>query len=68
MKHKCQTESMKRFIYTKSGLFVFFFDIDLFSVPFYALLPLDNNMQTLHLCKFLLNLALCVLRRTESVK
>lgn len=36
-----------------------------FRVLSYALLPLDNNMQTLHLCKFLLNLALCVMRRIE---
>lgn len=53
---------MKHFIYTKICLF----QSTLISpFPFSALLPLDNNMQTLHLCKFLLNLALCVLRRIE---
>lgn len=61
---KSQTESMKHFIYTRICLFLRLWSFPIIS---YALLPLDNNMQTLHLCKFLLNLALCVLRRINAV-
>lgn len=56
---------MKHLIYTESVCFLDFWS---FSFLFYALLPLDNNMQTLHLCKFLLNLALRVSHRIEHSK
>lgn len=51
-------------IYFQTNLFfVFFFQASILTPSSYASLPLGNNMQALHLCKFLLNLALCVSSR-----
>lgn len=43
----------------------FFWDLDL---SLFLLIPLDNNTQPLLLCKFFLNLALCLTKTSGSLK
>lgn len=53
-------------IYFQTNLFLFFSGIHLDSSS-YASLPLGNNMQALHLCKFLLNLCTMCLEQNLNV-